>query len=158
MWKYEIGLNNCPHRGKTNCRGRKGREKNWRWRIRVLLAHRSPSATPPPPRSWWMSAHFFHLALITARPLQSSGERAPVSSTVVKTSLESLERCPTRFQKDPAARCSRSFSRSWCERRRRHLRFDSQPMSEGPTGAGCSVWQQAIALIYDISVFLKNWC
>lgn len=50
------------------------------------------------PRPWWMSAHFFHLALITlpapSAPLQHSTERA---QQAVKTVLESLERCPIFF-------------------------------------------------------------
>lgn len=50
------------------------------------------------PRPWWMSAHFFHLALITlpapSVPLQRSTERA---QQAVKTVLESLERCPIFF-------------------------------------------------------------
>lgn len=50
------------------------------------------------PRPWWMSAHFFHLALITLPapfvPLQRSTERA---QQAVKTVLKSPERCPIFF-------------------------------------------------------------
>lgn len=74
-----------------------------------------------------------------------------MSSTVVKTFLESLERCPTYFQKDPAANylCESKPFRSKCVQ---------GCSSSCHHSARCSTMQQAESYGYDISVCkLNSW-
>lgn len=105
MWKYEIGLKKKTH-DKTNFRGRKGQENNWRWRIRPPVWRGELSISFPPSVLMNVSSLLpprFNYRSMHSIPSDPAVERAPVSSTVVKTFLEALERCPVYFQRDPAA-------------------------------------------------------
>lgn len=75
----------CPCHNKTNCRGMKGQENS-----RALLWHRAHCTT------------------------YESTDPAPVSSTVVKTFPQSLERRPIHFKSDPAAKLFLHIKACFC--------------------------------------------
>lgn len=117
MWKYEIGLKKKRKKkkiGRTMTKqtseGGKAKKITRDEELDCWFGAELSISFPPsvlmnvssllPPRFNYRSVH--------SVPSNRARGRAPVSSTVVKTFLESLERCPICFQRDPAANYSTS--------------------------------------------------